>query len=91
MKKLTQEIFKGLPTYIKSAMINGYGILEFTSVPKEQLKTYGRKWHISFYKPHQYPPVHIDWLPNSFDNDCKKYIACDTTNWQQSVIDRGEE
>lgn len=88
MTQLTQAVFDGLPTYIKSAMINGYGILEYASVPKEQLKTYGRQWHIAFYKPHQYPPVHRDSFIDCSNNVNRGYLACDTTDWEQSPINR---
>ena len=72
MKKLTQEVFKGAPDWVKSAAVDSGGAAWGYSDPKSKLMVGKRDW----YSGSQVSDI---WL---FDGDF------DTTNWQNSAIDR---
>lgn len=82
MSILTQAVFEGVPSYVKSAGISGYGHLNYFSVTKEKLSIYGRQLGIGNVTAADWPPIDQDYH--------KKlgYVACDTTNWQDSPINR---
>lgn len=82
MSILTQAVFEGAPPYVKSAGISGYGHLTYFSVTKERLITYGKNLDIGNVTAVDWPPIQNDYH--------KKlgYIACDTTDWQNSPINK---
>ena len=82
MKQLTQEIFSGQPSWVKSAGISGYGHLTYFSVTKNRLSTYGRQLEIGKITTTDWPPIQNDY------HEKLGYVACDTTDWQNSAIDR---
>lgn len=79
---LTQEIFKGMPSWAKSAAISGYGLVNYFSVTKDRIEVYGRDWCISRVNSIDWPPMNHDF------HSVYGYIAADTTDWQNSAIDR---
>lgn len=82
MSNLTQAVFEGQPSYIKSAGISGYGHLTYFSVTKDRLCTYGKSLDIKNVTAADWPSIQ-----NDYHKDLG-YIACDTTNWKDSSINR---
>lgn len=82
MSDLTQAVFKGQPSYIKSAGISGYGHLTYFSVTKDRLRTYGKGLEIHNVTAADWPPIQ-----NDYHNDLG-CIACDRSNWEDSLINR---
>lgn len=72
MKKLTQEVFKGAPDWVKSAAVDGDTDGYFYSVPKSELRVAGLWWA---YK-------------HNPDANCDFIGQYDASNWQNSAIDR---
>lgn len=66
----------------KSAGISGYGHLTYFSVTKNRLSTYGRQLEIGKITAADWPPIQNDY------HEKLGYVACDTTDWQNSAIDR---
>ena len=79
---LTQAVFEGVPPYVKSAGISGYGHLNYFSVTKDRLSKYGRQLSIGNVTAADWPPIDKDY------HEKLGYVACDTTDWQDSPINR---
>lgn len=81
MKQLTQAVFEGMPDWVKSAVIDEDGTAWFHSKMKSQL--------IAIPADGDYLGCH-DAPVRPPDYDKTEYIGAgyDTTNWQNSAIDR---
>lgn len=82
MKKLTQEVFDlpECPEWAVSAAVDASGGAWFYSVEKDDLRLV-----VTSCKSEQWSCIHIN------NATCDFIGQYDTTNWQQSAIDRGEE
>ena len=79
-KTLTQDVFKGAPDWVRSAAVNGNGSVTLFNVPSSKISAYNHGglcfWVIN--NKFDFPEIRELYLKEVYD----------TTNWQQSAIDR---
>ena len=76
MKQLTQAVFNGAPDWVMSAAVDSTGDVYFYAVPKKELS---------------FDSDECWWVYLGDKDDSQNYSpyeGYDTTNWQNSAIDR---
>lgn len=89
MKKLTQEVFKGAPDWVKSADLISSGHGFYRSVTKDKMQVAGL-WRSLIHKQ-DICGYRSQMIEQGYFDSHGKYVSAsefDRTNWQNSAIDR---
>lgn len=90
MKKLTQEVFKNAPDWVRSADIISSGHGFYRSVTKDRMRVAGL-WRSLIDKEDVGRGYRSQMIDQGYYDEKAKYIPAtvfDRTNWQNSAIDR---